>query len=248
MRCTVTVIVILGIVFLLTSANAQIVTVYIETDRMDVYPSETFSANIIVDPGEKGISAVDIILSFNPEILEALSINKGSLLGKNVIELFNEINNTEGVIRYVAARVGPTIPPTPKEVLITITFRVRQDVEPINTTLIITNIGIADEKNSDIEDIAIGNATISITSTTATTTITVPPITTTTVAMTVTSYFPTPMRSIQMTTITVEGRGIMNLVFLSVMLIIAVSVIVIGVLLVIELKKRRRKPIVIGIK
>ncbi len=45
----------------------------------------------------------------------ASSINKGPLLGENVIELYNEINNTEGVIFHVAARVGSTIPPTRKK-------------------------------------------------------------------------------------------------------------------------------------
>ncbi len=85
-------------------------------------------------------------------------------------------------------------------------------MEPVNTVLAITRVGLVDESIFDIEDIVIGDVSISITSTT-TTTVNTPPITTTIMTTTVTSYFPTPTRPIQMTTIAVEGRGVMNFVF-----------------------------------
>ncbi|MEM3398002.1 MAG: hypothetical protein QXQ84_02900 [Nitrososphaerota archaeon] len=51
-------------------------TVYIETDKINVSPSETFSAKIIVDLNEKGVSAVDIVLSLIQRCLGLQALTK----------------------------------------------------------------------------------------------------------------------------------------------------------------------------
>ncbi|MEM2148959.1 MAG: cohesin domain-containing protein [Ignisphaera sp.] len=232
--------IILSVIFLFASIEAQTVTVYIEINKMKVSPGETFLANVIIDPAEKGISAVDVILSFNPEVLEALNISKGRLLGENVIELFSEINNTAGIIHYVAARVGATTPPTPKEILASIVFRVKQNAKPINTTISIARIGIADERIADIEYINTKNVTISIARPTIVTT---SPTTVITISTSFSSYFPTTTPII-----ITEGRETVSLVILLSMLLIIISILAISILLLTASKRKRRKPIVVGVE
>lgn len=234
---------------LMTPISAQTVVICIEADRTHVSPGEILTARVAVDPAGKGISAVDLELSFNPSILEALSISRGRLLGEDVIELFSEVNNTTGTIRYVAARIGPTIPPTPKEILISIDFRVKQNAAPTSAMIVVNRIGISDEKIADVRDLVIRNATIAITTVSATTstppTAVTPTIITTRIAA---GHFQSPAGSAQMTMAYIESRDAINQTLLLVAFMVAILTIFVCVTLLVAARRRRRKPIIVHVE
>jgi len=61
--------------------------------------AETFTVNIVVNTGENSIVSADIDLSFDPTVLEALSISAGSFF-ESPTEPTRLINNTTGKINY----------------------------------------------------------------------------------------------------------------------------------------------------
>jgi len=227
------------------STYAQTVEVYIETSKAEVSPGESFLAQVVIDPAGRGVSSVDITLSFDAKVLEALKVERGPLLGENVIELFSEINNTSGTVRYVAARVGPTTPPTPRGILISITFRVKQGAGSTKTILSIADIGLADEKPAEIKNIAIRGLTITISS--MATTVTTSTTLTTTVTTTTIIYFTTHPPLTQTTTMIVERQETMNLLII-LLAFLAAFLAVIATILLITSRRRERKPIVIGVR
>lgn len=225
------------------STYAQAVEAYIWADRVEVSTGETFLVQVVIDPAGKGISSADITLSFNASVLEVLKVERGPLLGENVIELISEIDNTAGTVRYVAARVGVTIPPTPKEALISLTFKVRQDAESTKTDLSVKDIGLADEKPAEIKNIISRGLTIRVKSMETTTISPTPQVPTVTV--TTTSYIPIHPPQTQATTVIIERRetgfAIILLTFLLVLVIIVAAAILIS-------STRRRKPVIIGVR
>ncbi|MEM3407089.1 MAG: dockerin type I domain-containing protein [Nitrososphaerota archaeon] len=105
-------------------------TAFIHPSIMRVEAPKRFNIEIKVDPKDFGISSGEMILRFNPSILQAIEISRGNLLGDNPLEGMRQIDNINGMIKYAIARVGPTPVPTPNGTFATITFEVKRGATP----------------------------------------------------------------------------------------------------------------------
>jgi hypothetical protein len=61
---------------------------------------EAVHFNVVMDTGTNQITAMDLVLSFDPKALEITSISKGAALGTSFSELKNSVDNTAGRIYY----------------------------------------------------------------------------------------------------------------------------------------------------
>ncbi|MEM2057336.1 MAG: cohesin domain-containing protein, partial [Thermoproteota archaeon] len=85
----------------------------IVSEKDQVGPREIFTVKVDITPEYGvGISAADVTVSFDASVLEALSIDEGTLLGDSPLSVMRKINNSEGFVRYAAARQGSTPVPT----------------------------------------------------------------------------------------------------------------------------------------
>jgi len=102
-----------------------------------IYPSiikaeatKRFNIEIKVDPKDYGISSGEMILRFNPNILQVIEISRGNLLGDNPLEGIKQIDNVNGIIKYAIARIGSTPVPTSNGTFAIITFEVKRSATP----------------------------------------------------------------------------------------------------------------------
>ena len=96
--------------------------------RVEVSSGEEFSVEIAIDPDGAEVYSTQYTLSFDPDVLEALSQEEGDLLNEdgaaNTIEITNVIDNEAGTLEYGLTRMGVTTGITAAGTLSRITFRV----------------------------------------------------------------------------------------------------------------------------
>ena len=61
---------------------------------------ESVAFNVVMDTGENQITALDLVISFDPQVLQIVSIAKGGALSDFSNELVNSIDNVGGNINY----------------------------------------------------------------------------------------------------------------------------------------------------
>jgi len=142
-------------------------------EKDQVRPGEIFTVSVDVIPGfGVGISAADVTVSFDVNVLEALSMVEGTLLGDSPLSVMRKINNSEGFVRYAAARQGSTPVPTQPATLITIRFKVRDNAPQTTTQIIFKDLRLTDQNPQPITEVSLLNASIIIQTATTTTTVT----------------------------------------------------------------------------
>ncbi|MFQ6029381.1 MAG: cohesin domain-containing protein, partial [Dehalococcoidia bacterium] len=74
-------------------------------------PGETGDIRVDVTPMNRGISAAEVEITFDPQIIQVTEIQPGDLLGENPIVGLSAIDNSAGVVRLALARLGPSVAP-----------------------------------------------------------------------------------------------------------------------------------------
>ncbi len=120
---------------------------------------------MVIDPQQYGITAGDVELSFDPDVLEAIDIQPGLLMGSDVIMAKRTIDNTNGKLRLAVGREG-TLPvwsiPTSEGTFATAELKVQDGASPQTVTVTISLIGLADQNFEDVLGIITSSATVRV--------------------------------------------------------------------------------------
>lgn len=111
---------------------------------------EVFPSSFVVETGEEfivgfrlslitevGAAAIDK-LTWNPDVIECIGTSPGDMFPTWVIYMSGNINNTEGILKYLV--IASTTPANGTGILFNVTFRAKQ---PGTTTIDIIEFGIA---------------------------------------------------------------------------------------------------------
>lgn len=128
----------------------------------EIKAGEQFEVEVQVKPGKQGVSAVEINLSFDPQVVQVIDIKPGTLLGDGPLPGILNIDSEAGTISYSLARIGATEAPTPAATFAVITFQVLNSAEGGDYELSPTGVGLANENFEDIQDIRITGASVRV--------------------------------------------------------------------------------------
>jgi len=128
----------------------------------EIKPGEQFEVKVQVKPGKKGVSAVEINLSFDPRVMQVIDIKPGTLLGDSPLPGILNIDSEAGTVSYSLARIGATEAPTPAVTFAIITFQILNSAQGGDYELTLTGVGAANENFEDIKDIRITEASVRV--------------------------------------------------------------------------------------
>ncbi len=81
------------------SQAAPATTLAFNPNNITKYPGQTFTVDIKVNTGSNQVVSADLVIGFNPQVLQATSISIGSFL-PNTSEIYKNIDNQTGLITY----------------------------------------------------------------------------------------------------------------------------------------------------
>lgn len=125
-------------------------------------PGEQFEVQVKIEPGNQGVSAVEIHLVFDAKAMQVMDIRSGELLGERPLPGILEIDNEAGILSYSLARIGETTPPTPAATFATITFLILESAKAGDYELSCTGVGLANENFEDIPSIKVKRASVKV--------------------------------------------------------------------------------------
>jgi hypothetical protein len=128
----------------------------------EIKPGEQFEVEVQVQPGKQGLSAVEINLSFEPEVMQVIDIKPGELLGDGPLPGILNIDSEAGTVSYSLARIGATEAPTPAATFAIITFQILNSAQGGDYELTLTGVGAANENFEDIKDIRVKGASVRV--------------------------------------------------------------------------------------
>ena len=105
---------------------------------------------VFVDPRSHGVSSGELNVTFPVNVLEAVSIEPGPLLGAEQLTIIQEVNNEKGYCFLVTARIGETPVPTMPGVFATIRFKVKANARPGQYFIRVEWLYLADENFEDL--------------------------------------------------------------------------------------------------
>ena len=94
-----------------------------QVSRPPAVPERELQVDVFITPKNVAVSAVQIVLGFDPGALEAVEIIPGLFLGSSPVLLQSEISEAQGLVMFTAARRGPTPEPGQPGILLTARFR-----------------------------------------------------------------------------------------------------------------------------
>jgi hypothetical protein len=162
MKRIIILIIIILIIANIPTALCDEVKVYFSPPSLEVKPGQEFTVKICADPGGKGISAGEVNVIFNPDVLECIDIGSGDILGPSPLVGVKKIDNVNGSLRFAIARIGRTEPPTQPGVFAEIRFKAKPEANIGTYTIELVGIGLADEKFNDITDISIDDGSVEV--------------------------------------------------------------------------------------
>lgn len=154
----------------------------VEPANIEVSEGESFTVNIMVDPGGVEVMGVQYQLHFDNTLLSAVAQSKSTFLshdGASTTNMPNRFNNTIGLIEYGETRRDVTYGVNTIGILATIVFNA---TKPGVCSLTLGDVVISDPNALEIPDVSINDGICSVRSTgtgtpTATQTATTPPST-----------------------------------------------------------------------
>jgi len=151
----------LTLIFLTSCALAQqAVHVYFEPSSLEVKPEEAFTVEVRIDPGDAGVSAAELHVSYPSNALSLLNVSLGEFFGSEPLTALSEYDG--GVVKYAIARVGSTPKPTPPGTVLTLNFQVKQQAPPGNYVIEFTKVDLVDESFNRITSFTVDNFTLTI--------------------------------------------------------------------------------------
>lgn len=128
----------------------------------EIKPGEQFEVEVQIKPGKQGVSAVEINLSFDPEVMQVIDIKPGTLLGNSPLLGILNIDSEAGTVSYSLARIGETKAPTTAANFAIITFQILNSAQGGDYGLTLAGIGLANENFEDIQDIRVKVASVRV--------------------------------------------------------------------------------------
>ena len=133
------------------------VAISLETTETEVRRGESFEVRVMVDPRGRGVSGVQVLIKYDPEVLRAHGAVPGVLLGETPAEDGPIIDHALGTLTYAAARLGRTTAPTSQGLFATLSFQVENSaLSGTDSTLRIAEVKIPDERIREIPEVAVG--------------------------------------------------------------------------------------------
>jgi hypothetical protein len=118
------------------------------TSNLEVKPGEEFELIVNINPGNRGISAVEISLNFDNSTAQVVDVAPGELLGERPLTGLFRIE--AGTLAYSLARIGKTEAPTPAAVFAHIKCRLLESATGGDCQFNLTSVNLADENFKDI--------------------------------------------------------------------------------------------------
>ena len=87
---------------------------------------------VFISPKKVGVSAAQVVLSFDPGSLEVLELVPGPFLGASPLVLRSDISEVQGLVTFTAARRGPTQEMGEPGALLTLRLRRKEATETPN--------------------------------------------------------------------------------------------------------------------
>jgi len=113
-----------------TSTPFQRPTVAFEPESVRVAVEEEIGVDLMVYPADKGVSAAEIRLEFDPAVLDLLSASPGTFLGNDPLVIASTIDNETGSAYFVMGRKGSTEVPSQAGELLTLRWKTRLGASP----------------------------------------------------------------------------------------------------------------------
>ena len=129
---------------------------------MGVHKGEQFEVKVEVNPNGKGISAGEVNVSYNTQVMEMVRLEPGDLFGPNPIEGVNLIDNEKGRIRYALGRQGVTHPPTKQGTFAILVLRIRDSGNEGSYAVNIIGANLVNEQFADISPLEVTGGNIEI--------------------------------------------------------------------------------------
>jgi len=133
-----------AIIIILLSFNARAATVSVSPQSQAAIEGNNFTVSMVLEPEGSSVYGVQFGLMFNKTIVEALAVEKGTLLGSDgavTIEGVKSIDNANGRLSYSISRSGTSTGINSSGIIASITFR--------GLSAGTTSISFADVKVSD---------------------------------------------------------------------------------------------------
>ena len=143
-------------------ADDGAVIVSLSPSNVDSEAGGSFTVDVEIDPKGHGISAAEVTINFDPQILAYEGMSAGDLLGPSPILGFESAESGTGQVVFALARRGPTSVPTDAGTLATLTFTVLEDAPAGEYGVTIYRVGLADEAHGDVPLIASSSATVNL--------------------------------------------------------------------------------------
>lgn len=138
--------------------------VYLYPTQVEALPGEEFDIEITVRPSGWGVSGCEVVMTYDPQLMEPLDIEAGDFLGATPLIGLKRIDSQSGTITLAMARVGETSAPSPAGVLATVTFKVADSAAAGTYDLPLTWVGLADEDFQDITGFPVQGTSVRISS------------------------------------------------------------------------------------
>ena len=140
-------------------AQSKPVLILMTSSTGEVIPGEEFRVEVNVDSQGRGISGVQVSIDYDPSALRVAGLEPGTLLGPEPAVAGPIIDETNGVVEYAVARIGPTEPPTPPGLFATVRFQVLDTAgRGRDTVLDITAVKVPDENVREIPNVLTGES------------------------------------------------------------------------------------------
>lgn len=124
--------------------------VYLYPTLIEARPGEDLSVEIRVKPTGQGVSGCEVVIGYDPAVMESLGVEAGDFLGAAPLIGLENIDSQSGTVALAMARVGDTTAPSPAGVLATVSFRVADSAASGTYSLSLTWAGLSDEDFQDI--------------------------------------------------------------------------------------------------
>ena len=138
------------------------VVVSLSPSNVDAEAGGRLTVNVEVDPKGQGISAAEVTINYDPEVLTYEGMSAGDLLGGSPILGIESANSESGQLTFALGRRGPTPTPTDPGTLAALTFTVLEDAPDGKHELTIYRVGLADAAQADVALIASSSATVNL--------------------------------------------------------------------------------------
>jgi len=124
--------------------------VYLYPTLIQARPGEDVAVEIRVSPSGWAVSGCEVVIAYDPGVMQPLDIETGSFLGATPLIGLEKIDSQSGTIALAMARVGEATPPSPAGVLATVSFRIADSAAAGTYNLSLTWVGLADQDFQDI--------------------------------------------------------------------------------------------------